>query len=210
MSNIESAPAEEKSVATSDRRSRLSFTDVVAGAAFALSAGTLYWTSLRPANVIPAFASVTVTEHGGDHISIPITISNDGARSASIFSAKLLESLHNDATLYDLGLETTPEKAADAEFGILAKHDVSPFVPFTLPPNGEVQKVLIFTPVTDGRLRAKSSQTVTYTIVFRTTVGDVRLKENVRWPSATDAILARGSGVSSVIANIADWQQQSP
>ena len=183
--------------------------DVAAYSALFLSLLSLYWTNLRPAKLTVSFATVIATRNGGEHISIPLAISNEGARATSILGAKVAESLNGRTTLYDVALESSPEKSADAEFGRATKQDVFQFVPFTLLPNTTVQKVLIFTPV-NGGLLAKSLETSTFTLVLHTAEHDIPTKEAVYWPAPTNAMLQKAIGVSAPVSAVSSWQSELP
>jgi hypothetical protein len=187
---------------------------VIAFLAFGTSLFSLYWTNFRPAHISLTIAMVTATRNGGSHVSIPVSIANDGAQATTVTGVKLLESDGDSRSLYVAGLTTTPEKAIEPINGVVGKDDAALFVPFLVLAGTEIQKVFIFVPLSGpglaGDLLAKSGKMIQYKIAVRTSQGDVSETKSVLWRPEVDSHLAQGRGVTQPTFDIGSWQETQP
>lgn len=188
---------------------KLDFPSVVATIAMVVSLATLYLTYLRPAHLILGIAAISATYHGGPHLSIPMSISNDGSKLATILNAKVTESRENstDQTSYVVALTAAPEKAVDPMIGAATKDNSAPFIPFVVGPNSELQRVLIL-PLDGKRPLASSNQISHFKIALKTMTGDVLTEVTIRWPADVTALLAANRGVVVPTFDVGVWQDQ--
>jgi hypothetical protein len=178
-----------------------------------VAAVNFYWTALRPARVTATMTIVAETSRRGQRILIPTSISNGGAKAATVLNAKLIESepATGRQSLWGAEFSTNIASALDVLNGTgKAADDVSLFVPFLVPPNQEVQSVLVFVPTaTPGfsdALLARGGKTLGYTMILSTTAGDVTVTKSVAWPGITDGALDKHAfGVAGATEDAEKW-----
>ena len=177
-----------------------------------ISLFTLFW-NVRPARVEPVMSAVFASREGGLHLSIPLSIVNQGAQSTVVLAAKLLESDGSGESLWGADFTAEPDRAIPAMTGALTPTNAALWVPIVIPGNGQVERVFIFRPQHEGKdLLIASGRRVSYKVVLLLS-GDKEAYTStyVRWPSETSAILSRAKGgVGSPGADVDRWFLQTP
>jgi hypothetical protein len=177
----------------------------------AVAAVNVYYTTLRPASIAMTLTLVAETSRGGQRIVIPTSISNEGAQSATILNAKLIESEPDRQSLWGAKFAAPVSSMIDI-INDTDRDDVGEalFVPFQIQPHSQFQTVLVFTPTdTPGfanALLARGGETLRYTVVLNTTAGDVTVANNVTWPGVTNGALDKGAfGVAAATHDVNAW-----
>jgi hypothetical protein len=178
-----------------------------------ISLFTLFW-SVRPARIETAMSAVFASREGGIHISIPLSIVNNGARSTAVLAAKLVETDGGHRSTWGADFTADPNRSIAAITGAITPSSATLWVPFIVPGNGQIERVFIFRPLDDHASNAIISRRKALYRVVLLLSGDKEVVAStyVTWPDMTDAVLTqKRGGVGSMGAELDRWiSQPSP
>jgi hypothetical protein len=172
-----------------------------------ISLFTLFW-SVRPARIETAMSAVFASREGGIHISIPLSIVNNGARSTAVLAAKLIESDGGHETTWGADFTADPSRSISAITGAITPSSATLWVPFIVPGNGQIERVFIFRPLDEHASNAIISRRKAFYRVVLLLSGDKEVDAStyVTWPDMTDAVLTqKKGGVGSMGAELDRW-----
>jgi hypothetical protein len=188
----------------------VNLTIVVSMISLCIALFTLFW-SVRPARVEPVMSTVFVSREGGMHLSVPLSIANNGARPSAVLAAKLYESSGGRESIWNADFTADTNRAIPAMTGSITSDNASMWVPFAVPANGQVERVFIFRPVADTPDELiGSGRKVSYRVVLLLPNSvEVETGANVTWPNLTDTVLKQGrGGVFSMGSELDRWLTQ--
>jgi hypothetical protein len=172
-----------------------------------ISLFTLFW-NVRPARVETAMSAVFASREGGIHISIPLSIVNNGARSTAVLAAKLIESDGGRESTWGADFTADPNRSISAITGAITPSSATLWVPFIVPGNGQIERVFIFRPLDEHAPNAIFSRRKALYRVVLLLSGDKEIGAStyVTWPDLTDAVLTqKKGGVGSMGAELDRW-----
>jgi hypothetical protein len=172
-----------------------------------ISLFTLFW-NVRPARVEAAMSAVFASREGGLHVSIPLSIVNNGARSTAVLAAKLIESDNGHESTWSADFTADPGRSISAITGSISPANATLWVPFIVPGNGQIERVFIFEPLDESAPNAISSRRKAAYHVVLMLSGDkeVDATTSVTWPDLTDKVMTqKKGGVGSMGAELERW-----
>ncbi len=192
------------------RKSKPNYELLLSIFAILISLSTLLWET-RFADITVNFSTIALSIYGGDHFVVPITFSNIGGQSTTIYDVLLRESYTRHTSTYVAWFSIKSNKMEaflheDGSKSATTPYIQAEFAPFTLSPGSQTTKFLVFNHFSSTPLLAAPARSIRYSVVVDLSSGVAEVSHCVTWPDTLLTTLATGGGVVDVVNQDIVWR----